>query len=70
MSSSTVNKKKVYEQKDEISHILDRSDMYVGSTKPQKCDEYIATDDFQIIKKSIIYAPAILEFLLKFCQMQ
>ena len=61
--------KKVYIKKDPISHILDRSDMYVGSKKLRKTEDYIAikneNDDYKIIKKEIVSSPAILRIFVE-----
>jgi len=61
--------KKVYTKKDPISHILDRSDMYVGSKKLRKTEDYIAikneNDDYKIIKKEIVSSPAILRIFVE-----
>jgi DNA gyrase/topoisomerase IV subunit B len=65
---------KKYVKKDPISHILDRSDMYVGSTREKTCDEFIAIEKdkidendigYEIVKKSISYAPAILRIFIE-----
>ena len=37
--------KKVYKKLDPITHILERSDMYVGSKRLKKIEEYIAIKD-------------------------
>lgn len=61
-------KKKVYTKKDPISHILDRSDMYVGSKKMRKGEEYIAVkedDVYKIVKKEITSSPAILRIFVE-----
>ena len=61
--------KKVYEQKDEISHVLDRPDTYVGSKRLKKSEEFVAIKDdegnFKIVKKYIEYSPAILRIFIE-----
>ena len=60
--------KKRYQKKDPISHILDRNDMYVGSTRLRYSNEYIATednDDFEIKVKRIRFSPAILRIFIE-----
>ena len=61
--------KKVYIKKDPISHILDRSDMYVGSKKLRKTEDYIAikneNEEYKIIKKEIVSSPAILRIFVE-----
>lgn len=61
--------KKVYTKKDPISHILDRSDMYVGSKKLRKIQEYVAEkndeDNYKIFKKEITSSPAILRIFVE-----
>ena len=61
--------KKIYTKKDPISHILDRSDMYVGSKKLRNIDEYIAIkdedDNYKILKKEINSSPAILRIFVE-----
>ena len=45
-----------YQKKDPISHILDRNDMYVGSTRLRAVNEYIATltgEGYKIEEKKI-----------------
>jgi DNA topoisomerase-2 len=61
--------KKVYSKKDPISHILDRSDMYVGSKKLRKLQEYVADkneeDEYKIFRKEIESSPAILRIFVE-----
>ena len=63
--------KKTYSKKDHISHVLDRSDMYVGSKRLKETEEYIAIKDdsetgsFKIIKKNIKWSPAILRIFIE-----
>lgn len=57
-------KKQKYVKLDPIEHILKRSDMYAGSTKPKKSEQYVAvknqeTNNYYIYKENITYAPAI-----------
>lgn len=61
-------KKKTYIKKDPISHVLDRPDMYVGSKRPKKIEDFIAireNSEFKIIKKTITYSPAILRIFVE-----
>ena len=59
MSRKIANKQK-YVKKDPISHILDRPDMYTGSIRTRKIDDYVVVDDeFHIQKKSVDVSPAI-----------
>ena len=60
--------KKVYKKLDPITHIIERSDMYVGSKKLKKIEEYIAfknIDTFKIEKKYIESSPAILRIFIE-----
>jgi len=61
--------KKVYTKKDPISHILERSDMYVGSKKLRNIEEYISIkdeeDNYKIVKKEINSSPAILRIFVE-----
>jgi len=65
---TTMPPKKVYKKLDPITHILERSDMYVGSKRLKKIEEYIAIKDkenFKIIKKYINSSPAILRIFVE-----
>jgi len=57
--------KKQYQQLDPISHILQRPDMYCGSTRFRQESHYISSDDFQITQKVIKTCPAIVRFFLE-----
>lgn len=60
--------KKVYKKLDPITHILERSDMYVGSKRLKNIEEYVATKDddtFKIFKKYINSSPAILRIFVE-----
>jgi DNA topoisomerase II len=62
--------KQTYNRKDHISHILDRSETYVGSKELDKKEDYIAIKDleeniFSIKKKYIVYSPAILRMFIE-----
>ena len=60
--------KKVYTKKDQISHVLDRSDLWVGSTRPKKIEEFIGIkdeEDFKIKKKTIECSPALLRIFIE-----
>lgn len=57
-----------YQKKDPISHILDRNDMYVGSTRLRAVNEYIATltgEGYKIEEKKIKTSPAILRIFIE-----
>ena len=57
-----------YQKKDPISHILDRNDMYVGSTRLRLLDEYVASlksDGYKIQVKKIKSSPAILRIFIE-----
>jgi DNA topoisomerase-2 len=60
-------KKQTYIKKDPISHILDRPDMYVGSTKSRSVEEFVITDysSFQIEKRTVHISPAILRIFIE-----
>ena len=62
-------KKSIYQKKDQISHVLDRSDLWVGSTRPKNSEEFIVikdkNGDFKIIKKIINYPPAFLRIFIE-----
>ena len=62
-------KNKVYKKLDPITHILERSDMYVGSKKLKNIEEYVAIkddkDSFKITKKYITSSPAILRIFVE-----
>jgi len=47
----------VYQQMNPIQHVLNKSAMYVGSTENIDSNQYICTDDGQIINKNIQYNP-------------
>jgi len=62
--------KPTYRKKSQIEHVLTRPDMYVGSVRMRKSDEYIAirnkdTDTFEIIRKPILYSPALLRIFIE-----
>jgi DNA topoisomerase-2 len=63
----TSKSKVKYSKMDPIQHILQRHDMYVGSTRPRVLDEYISdlNKDFLIVKKDISYCPAILRIFIE-----
>jgi DNA topoisomerase-2 len=55
-----MSRKPKYVKKDPINHILDRPDMYVGSTRSRNVEEFVVVDDaFHIQKRSILISPAI-----------
>ena len=62
------NPTKKYQKKDPISHCLDRPDMYVGSTRLRKLEEYVAEqneDKYNIVNKEINSSPAILRIFIE-----
>ena len=60
---------KKYTKKDPIQHVIDRPDMYVGSKRLRKTEEYIAQkddeDNFFMEKKEIESSPAILRIFVE-----
>ena len=52
------------QQLDPIEHILKRPDMYVGSTRPKKSEEYVYVDG-ALQKKTILYPPALLRIFIE-----
>lgn len=56
---------KRYQKKDPISHCLARSDMYIGSTRMRKIEEYIADDNYKIYQKEIETSPGILRVFVE-----
>ena len=66
--SNNRNKKK-YEKKNPIEHCLLRPDMYVGSTRLRKVDEYVAEKSkdgtYKIVWKNIRSSPAILRVFIE-----
>lgn len=56
-------KKQKYVKLDPIEHILKRPDMYIGSTKSKKSEQYVATKNqdnkYTIYKENITYSPGI-----------
>ena len=60
---------KRYQKKDPISHIIDRPDMYVGSTRLRVVQEYVAElsddDTYKIEQKDIKSSPAILRVFVE-----
>lgn len=62
------NPTKKYQKKDHISHCLDRPDMYVGSTRLRKIEEYVAEQKegtYIINNKEIKSSPAILRIFIE-----
>lgn len=56
--------KKQYKKKDQISHILDRPDTYVGSTRVQEINEFVYENE-KIIKKTVSVAPALIRIFVE-----
>jgi hypothetical protein len=64
---------KKYIKKDQIQHIIDRSEMYVGSKTLKKSIEYVAekvTDKFEIVKRRLLFPPQLFVFLSKLYRMR
>lgn len=60
--------KKRYQKMDPVEHILARPDMYVGSTRSRKNEEYIAEpvdNTFRIFRSEIAFSPAILRIFVE-----
>lgn len=60
--------KKIYTKLDQIPHILMRTEMYCGSTRPRVLEEYIAESNentFSIFKNEITSSPAILRIFVE-----
>ena len=59
----------IYQKKDPLEHVLDRPDMYVGSTRLRSSDEFTAEKDndgnFTIVKNTIKCSPAILRIFVE-----
>ena len=59
-------KKQTYTKKDPISHILDRPDTWVGSTRSRPIEEFVVTDNqFHISKQTVNVSPAILRMFIE-----
>ena len=57
-----------YTKKDQISHILDRPDMYTGSVRNKKLSEFVTSDvdgDTMIMQESVSFSPAILRIFVE-----
>lgn len=55
-----------YEKLDPITHILKRPDTYIGSVRPQKKREWIATEDFaKIHEQDVTYSDGLLRILIE-----
>jgi DNA gyrase/topoisomerase IV subunit B len=64
----SASRKPRYQKLDQIDHVLKRSDLWLGSNKPKKSEEYIAegTDDgYKIYKKTITFPPALLRIFVE-----
>ena len=58
--------KQRYVKLDPIQHILQRADMYVGSTRTRDIEEFVVVDDkYHIEKKTISISPAILRIFIE-----
>jgi DNA topoisomerase-2 len=60
--------KKQYQRLDPIQHCLRRADMYVGSLRPKRTLEYVAStteDGFSIVQEEISFAPALLRIFIE-----
>ena len=62
-----IMKKQRFQKKDQIGHCLARPDMYVGSIRFRKSDEYVSTfeEEYKIYKKEIDYCPAITRIFIE-----
>lgn len=59
-------RKQTYVKKDQISHVLDRPDMYVGSLRERESEEFVVVDDdYHIEKKLVTYSPAALRIFIE-----
>lgn len=56
--------KVTYEKKDPISHILERPDMYCGSTRLREMEEYVFRNDL-VQKSTITASPAIVRIFIE-----
>ena len=58
-----------YVKKDHIEHILTRADMYVGSIRSKKTDDYVAIEvengEYRIVKDKIEINPALLRIFIE-----
>lgn len=55
-----------YVKKDPISHILDRPDMYVGSTRPREVQDYVVVNkNYEIECKTLKISPALLRIFIE-----
>jgi DNA topoisomerase-2 len=61
----SISTKPKYIKKDPIEHILSRSDMYVGSKKVKKIQEYVLNDEYEIKRKNIDFPPALLRIFIE-----
>ena len=60
--------KERYQKMDQITHVLSRSEMYVGSLNLKNINEYIATkneDGYHIHQEDITSSPAILRIFVE-----
>jgi DNA topoisomerase-2 len=59
-------RKQTYVKKDQISHVLDRPDMYVGSIRARDMEEFVVVDDeYHISRQTIKYSPAALRIFIE-----
>lgn len=62
-------KKPRYQKLDQIEHVLKRPDMYCGSSKLKKSEEYIAEEakdnTYKIFRKEITFPPALLRIFVE-----
>ena len=57
--------KKRYQKLDQITHMLERSDMYVGSKKLRQIEEFVVRDDSRIERTAIVSSPAVLRIFVE-----
>lgn len=65
---SKTKKKITYQMKDDISHVLDLPDMYVGSARPAKFEDFCGfqtESEFSISKKEVTYPPALVRIFIE-----
>lgn len=64
----TTSRTDKYQHMDEISHILKRPDMYIGTVRPKLTEEYVAipnNDGFKIVQKEINVSPGFVRIFIE-----
>ena len=60
------SRKQTYSKKDQISHVLDRPDMYVGSVRVRSAEEFVVVDDkYRVERREVSYSPASLRIFIE-----